>query len=83
MDNRTKIQMTNKQLEILEFVQSFIKTKGFAPSLQDIATGLGLRSRSNIHRHIHILEQEGRINMKPHKFRTIRIAPSLDEMLSI
>jgi repressor LexA len=47
--------MTNKQLEILEFVQSFIKTKGFAPSLQDIASGLGLKSRSNIHRHIHIL----------------------------
>ena len=47
--------MTPKQKLVLDFITVYIKVKGFAPSMQDIANGLELKSRSNIHRIVHEL----------------------------
>jgi SOS-response transcriptional repressor LexA len=38
-----------------------------------IARGLGLKSKSNIHRVIHILQDEGLLVIKPHKFNSIKL----------
>lgn len=65
--------MTNRQQLVLDFIQTYIKMKGFAPSMQDIATGLGLKSRSNIHRVIHDLRRQGHLRLNPHKVRTVKI----------
>ena len=42
--------MTERQLDVLNFIKDFIKVKGFSPSYTDIAKGLGMSSKSNIHR---------------------------------
>jgi len=65
--------MTEKQEKVLEFIRTYIKMKTFAPSMQDIATGLGMRSRSNIHRIIHALERDGYLTLKPRHTRTMRV----------
>lgn len=65
--------MTSRQQLVLEFIQTYIKMKGFAPSMQDIATGLGLKSRSNIHRVIHDLRRKGHLRLNPNKVRTVKI----------
>jgi repressor LexA len=65
--------MTERQLLVLQFIKTYISVKGFPPSYQDIANGLGLRSRSNIHRIVHALREEKRISIDPHKFRTIKV----------
>jgi len=65
--------MTSRQQLVLDFIQTYIKMKGFAPSMQDIATGLGLKSRSNIHRVIHDLRRQGHLRLNPHKVRTVKI----------
>jgi repressor LexA len=65
--------MTERQQLVLEFIRTYIKMKGFPPSYQDIATGLGLRSRSNIHRIVHTLREMKMISIDPHKFRTIKV----------
>ena len=65
--------MTNRQQLVLDFIQTYIKMKGFAPSMQDIATGLGMKSRSNIHRIIHSLREQGKLSINPTKARTIEI----------
>lgn len=76
--------MTERQRAVLEFIQTYIRVKGFAPSMQDIATGLGLRSRSNIHRIVHGLEKEGLLVTTPHKVRTMKLRDrSVEEMLAL
>jgi len=64
--------MTPKQKLVLDFITVYIKVKGFAPSMQNIADGLELKSRSNIHRIIHELEALGVLNMKANGVRTLK-----------
>jgi len=69
----TKSYLTNRQRIVLEFIQAYIKMKGFAPSYQDIAAGLQKRSRSNIHRIVTRLRLLGIISSKPKKARAIKV----------
>jgi repressor LexA len=64
---------TNRQQLVLDFIKTYIQMKGHAPSMQDIATGLGMKSRSNIHRIIHSLRTQGKLSVRPNKVRTIRV----------
>jgi repressor LexA len=78
------VDLTPQQRQVLEFVTVYLEMKGFAPSLQEIAFGLNLRSRSNIHRIVQDLKKKGMVKVKPLKFRTIRIADrSVKEMMAL
>jgi repressor LexA len=68
--------MTEKQKLVYDFIQAFIKLKGFAPSYSEIAQGLGMRSKSNIHRHIHTLREKGLLQIKPHMVRSMKLMDS-------
>lgn len=65
--------MTEKQKLVYDFIQTFIKMKGFSPSYSEIAQGLGMRSKSNIHRHIHTLKERGLLQLKPHMIRSMKV----------
>ena len=65
--------MTEKQKKVLDFIQTFIKMKGFPPSYAEIAQGLGMRSKSNIHRHVHTLRENGLLQIKPHMVRSLKV----------
>jgi repressor LexA len=65
--------MTERQKMVLDFIQTFIKMKGFAPSYAEIAQGLGMRSKSNIHRLVHVLRERGLLQVKPHMIRSLKV----------
>lgn len=65
--------MTEKQQKVLNFIKTYIEMKGFPPSMQNIASGLGLKSRSNIHRIIHELKSQGLLALEPNKVRTLKV----------
>lgn len=65
--------MTPKQKLVLDFIQTYVKIKGFAPSYADIAQGLNLKSKSNIHRLVHELKKEGLVSIKPHLIRSMTL----------
>lgn len=65
--------MTPKQKLVLDFIYTYVKIKGFAPSYSDIATGLGMKSKSNIHRLVHELRKEGLIELRPHLIRSMKV----------
>jgi repressor LexA len=76
--------MTPKQKLVLDFIELYIKMKGYAPSYLNIAQGLGMRSKSNIHRLVHELRAEGHINIKPHLVRSIKLSDkSVDHMVNL
>ena len=65
--------MTERQKIIYDFIQAFIKVKGFSPSYSEIAQGMGMTSKSNIHRHIHALRERGLLHIKPHMIRSMKV----------
>lgn len=65
--------MTPKQKLVLDFIQVFTKMKGFAPSYGEIALGLNLKSKSNIHRIVHELRKDGRLEIRPHMIRSLKL----------
>jgi repressor LexA len=65
--------MTEKQKLVYDFIQTFIKMRGFSPSYFEIAQGLGMKSKSNIHRHVHCLRERGLIQIKPHMIRSMMV----------
>jgi len=65
--------VTEKQQKVLNFIKTYIEMKGFPPSMQNIASGLGLKSRSNIHRIIHELKAQGLLGLEPNKVRTLKV----------
>lgn len=65
--------MTERQKMVLDFIQLYIKMKGFPPSYMDIAVGLNLKSKSNIHRIVHDLKSKGLLQVKPYMVRSLKI----------
>lgn len=57
--------LTRQQAKVLDFIRAFITEHGSSPSYAEIGAGLGLVSRSSIHRHVHGLVRRG-VLMQPH-----------------
>jgi SOS-response transcriptional repressor LexA len=64
--------MTSQQKKVYDFIIAFQKLRGITPSYSEIATGLGLRSKSNIWRLVHELKGKGLIKLQPHMARSIK-----------
>jgi site-specific DNA-methyltransferase (adenine-specific) len=67
---------TKRQKQILNFITSFQKKKGFAPSLEEIKKHLRLSSVSTIHFHIKKLQDEGFLNKGENSPRSISVFES-------
>lgn len=65
--------LNDKHKLVLDFIRAYVRLHGVPPSYSVIARGLGLKSKSNIHRVIHILQDEGLLVIKPHKFNSIKL----------
>lgn len=64
---------SNKQSEILEFLQRFLSENGYAPSVREICAAVGLRSTSSVHYHLNELKRRGLIEMEDGKNRTVTV----------
>ena len=63
---------TNKQLEIMEFLQQFRSHRQLSPTLDEMAENFGV-SRVTIHEHVKELVKKGAIQSVPYKARSIEI----------
>ena len=68
-----EVGMPDKHQLVLDFIKAYIRLHGVAPSYSVIARGLNMRSKSNIHRIIHKLKDEGLVAVKPYQFNSIRV----------
>lgn len=57
----------------LEFIRNFIARNGYAPSVREIADGVGLVSLSAASNHLRNLEKKGRIARVPGLSRAIKV----------
>lgn len=69
--------ITNKQLEILEYIKNTILSEGYPPAVREICEAVHLKSTSSVHAHLSTLEKNGYIRRDPAKPRTIEILDDL------
>jgi len=55
--------LTKKQAEILVYIRSYIKNRGYAPSYREIGEHFGLSSPATVHTHIQSLVEKGEITV--------------------
>ncbi|MBI3120269.1 MAG: transcriptional repressor LexA [Candidatus Kerfeldbacteria bacterium] len=68
--------LTKKQKQILDYIAEFIANHGYAPSYQEIASYMGLKSRATIFQHIRTLEDKGHLRAHDHRARMIEVVDS-------
>lgn len=71
--------LTQRKMEVLNFIKDFSKKKGYSPSLEEIQKRLKLASVSTAHFHVAKLKDGGYLNKVDNKARAISI--STDESL--
>ncbi len=65
--------LTKKEKLVFDYLVKSINENGFAPSVRDIGTSLGIKSTSSVHLYLHNLESKGFIEQDAGKRRTLRI----------
>jgi repressor LexA len=65
--------ITKRQQLTLQFVKEFIVQHSYAPTVTEIAAGIGLASRGVVHRYLKALAAAGEIHLTPKRHRNIRL----------
>lgn len=65
--------LTDRQKNILSYINSEAKEKGYPPTVREIAKAVGLKSSSSVHGHLDRLEKRGYIRRDPTKPRAIEV----------
>ena len=65
--------MTKPRLRVLRFVRAYIAMHGVAPSYRIMMNGLGMRSKSNMHRIVEDLVKGGYLDKSPKKYLGIKL----------
>src|SRR5579884_2586882 len=65
--------LTQKQRELLLYINQRLNTTGVSPSFDEMKDALGLKSKSGIHRLISGLEERGFLRRLPHRARALEV----------
>jgi len=76
-------QLTPRQREILELIQSFIDEFGMPPTRAEIARELGFKSANAAEEHLRALQKKGVLELVPGASRGIQLKDSLREQLGL
>ena len=65
--------ISTRQRNILEFIESQIRERGYPPSVREIGDAVGLTSPSTVHSHLNTLQRLGYLRRDPTKPRAIEV----------
>lgn len=75
--------LTDRQRQVLDFIKSEVRTKGFPPTVRDIGEAVGLSSSSTVHAHLSALESKGLIRRDPSKPRALEVLERSDNVVHL
>lgn len=61
------------RLDVLEFIQKFWDTNGYAPSFRDIMQGCEFNSTSSVAHHLSVLRAMGKVEYMDNIARSVRV----------
>ncbi len=84
IDNEPQLEagadLTDKQRQVLAFVERQIREVGYAPTIREIGRAFGIRSTNGVNDHLLALEKKGYLKREGQKSRTLRVVrPSGDD----
>ena len=65
--------MFTKEARVLSFIKSWLKDKGYPPSVREIGKGVGLKSTKAVKYHLDNLVAKGQLTRKPYRARTLEL----------
>lgn len=72
-----------RQKRVLDFIIEFNRTKGYSPSVRDVANGCNIGSSSLAQYHLNVLERQGYIHRDPEVSRSIALAKNRLQAYSV
>jgi len=75
--------LTNKQHELLVFIDKHLRETGCSPSFEEMKEALDLRSKSGIHRLITALEERGFLRRHKHRARALEVMRLSEDLAPI
>lgn len=69
----TEPVLTERQREILDFIEAQMRQRGYPPSVREIGEAVGLTSTSTVHAHLGTLQRLGFLQRDPTKPRAIQV----------
>jgi repressor LexA len=71
--------MTPQQQNTLHFIREYLREHGHAPTLMEIGTAVGVRSKGAVHRLVQALVDQGHLLREPASWRGLRLAEQAAE----
>ncbi|HEY7438676.1 MAG TPA: transcriptional repressor LexA [Acidimicrobiia bacterium] len=65
--------LTARQQQVLDFIDSEIRRRGYPPSVREIGEAIGLSSSSTVHAHLAALQDKGYLHRDPTKPRALEV----------
>jgi repressor LexA len=65
--------LTERQRQVLEFIDAEVRRRGYPPSVREIGEAVGLSSSSTVHAHLAALQEKGYLRRDPTKPRAIEV----------
>ncbi len=65
--------LTERQRQVLEFIDAEVRRRGYPPSVREIGEAVGLSSSSTVHAHLAALQDKGYLRRDPTKPRAIEV----------
>lgn len=65
--------LTDRQRQILDFIEAQTRGRGYPPSVREIGEAVGLASPSSVHAHLAALQRKGFLRRDPTKPRAIEV----------
>ena len=74
-------ELTGRQRQLMDFIEEYLGTHGFPPSIREMADHMGIRSTNGVNDHLKALEKKGYISReKSSKSRAITVSsPKLEK----
>jgi len=66
--------LTPRQRQVLEFIDTEVRHRGYPPSVREIGEAVGLSSSSTVHAHLAALQDKGYLRRDPTKPRAIEVS---------
>jgi repressor LexA len=66
--------LTERQAELVAFIEGYQQKHGFCPTHQEMADALGLKAASGVRQHLRLIEQKGAITHLPGRPRAVHLS---------
>ena len=73
MDKELKEHGKELRERMYQFIIAYVTNNGYSPSISEIGDSVGLKSKSSVRSHLMILETDGKIKVKIHSPRAIKV----------